>query len=157
MKLRDLQASFRPSSLDLGCQQLARWCATVEDRFKARLSRECGRLDDGRDHRRHTKSQLKLASCHEKPFGKAHPPITVTFSSMINPTASAVFHFRIMTILLPPKKARMSHERQPVTWKRGIASRTVFCGCVGSGRGGGWRPARRAARDGAKVVSFVFE
>jgi hypothetical protein len=54
-------------------------------------------------------------SCEKGEALETDPPITVTFSSIINRTASSVFHLRIMTILLPPKKARMSHDRQPVT------------------------------------------
>ena len=68
---------------------------------------------------------------------------------MISRTASFVSQCDMSTILDPAKNARRSQDRQPVTWNRGIESRTVFCGSVGWGRSGIGTPARNAARDGA--------
>ena len=68
---------------------------------------------------------------------------------MISRTASFVSQCDMRTILDPAKNARKSQDRHPVTWKRGIESKTVFCGSVGCGRSGIGTPARNAARDGA--------
>jgi len=43
----------------------------------------------------------------------------------------------------------MSQDRQPVTWNKGMESKTVFCESCGEGNNGGFKPALKAARAGA--------
>ena len=77
--------------------------------------------------------------------------MTVIFSFSINRIASSILHRRMYTIFDPEKNARINHERQPVTWKRGMESNTFFCGSFGVGKGGMGRPARSAALAGAEA------
>lgn len=141
----DSHGGFWPSLLDLRRKLFAGRCTAIEDCSEISLFRQVGAVKQRSSDSRYT-SLSALASYWAR---ATYPPITVTFSFMINFTASLTFQCLMYTILDPPWIALISHDRLPVTWKRGIESKTVRCGSVGLGRGGrGW-PARSAALKGA--------
>lgn len=80
---------------------------------------------------------------------RPHPPTAVTPSDEIASIADSTFQLGSRIILDPAKIARISHDRHPVTWNKGIDNKTTFCGSVSLGKGGIGLPARRALLAGA--------